>query len=468
MNTNPKKILLLSSSLLTDRTIHYTKWINELARNYDIEIWSTAAKITRDHINPAVRIYPFPKIRPFREFPYNYLRRINDYAWDFYLKSPSRISIIKHVKYRQKKFIIKILIAIAFITAKTRIIFIFERLIEFCLIHYSRSAESGSYFDNTPPDLIITTGPHRYEEPAVVGEARRRGIPILAMIHSWDNLSTKNRMVFRYDGYIVWSPQMGTDLYNFYPETRLRPVRIAGAGQFDVFFNTHFVQSRTEFYQQYGLDPNLPTIVYALGSPNFLQEHYGAIDLAQRLIDGELGDVQMIIRPHPLFDHGELIDRFIDTQRIVVQQTSAPELSVSTRFQDHDQVMNWVNTFRHADVVVNLSSTVSIDAALFDRPVVNLDYDPEPGQPNQNLVKDVNHVWSHFKPIAESGGVWLVNNPVELADAVRSYLIDPTQHHQQRCWIAEYVCGFTDGQSGLRLAAAVDELAQLLTATRVH
>jgi len=36
-----------------------------------------------------------------------------------------------------------------------------------------------------------------------------------------------------------------------------------------------------------------------------------------------------------------------------------------------------VNTFRHADVVVNFSSTVAIDAAIFDKPVVNLDFDPE-------------------------------------------------------------------------------------------
>ncbi len=87
-----------------------------------------------------------------------------------------------------------------------------------------------------------------------------------------------------------------------------------------------------------------------------------------------------------------------------------------------------MNTFRHADVLVNLSSTVVIDAAIFDRPVVNLNYDPEPGRPNQALVKDANHCWTHFKPIAESGGVWLVNEPDEMVEAVKGYLQHPELH----------------------------------------
>ena len=43
---------------------------------------------------------------------------------------------------------------------------------------------------------------------AIIGVARELGIPTLAAVHSWDNLSTKNRMIYRYDGYLVWSAQM--------------------------------------------------------------------------------------------------------------------------------------------------------------------------------------------------------------------------------------------------------------------
>ena len=106
-------------------------------------------------------------------------------------------------------------------------------------------------------------------------------------------------------------------------------------------------------------------------------------------------------------------------------------------------------------MVINLSSKVAVDAAILDRPVVNLDYDPEPGQPNQRLVKDVNHSWTHFKPIAESGGMWLANNPEEVVEAVTAYLSNPGLHRDRRRWIAEYVCQHLDGGSGERMAEAI-------------
>jgi hypothetical protein len=96
-----------------------------------------------------------------------------------------------------------------------------------------------------------------------------------------------------------------------------------------------------------------------------------------------------------------------------------------------------------------------------DRPVVNLDYDPEPGRPNQALVKEVNHLWTHFKPVAESGGVWLVNNPEEMVEAVRTYLAHPEMHRDRRRWIAEYVCQYLDGRCGQRMAAAILDFMNL-------
>ncbi|HEX3102240.1 MAG TPA: hypothetical protein VHQ01_10625, partial [Pyrinomonadaceae bacterium] len=122
---------------------------------------------------------------------------------------------------------------------------------------------------------------------------------------------------------------------------------------------------------------------------------------------------------------------------------------------DNDQIIEWVNTFRHADVVINLSSTVTIDAAIFDKPIVNLDFDPHPDQLDQQLINDVNHKWNHFKPIAESGGVWLVKDFDEMENAVKTYLRDPSLHREQRKWIVEYVCGYPDGNCGERMAAAI-------------
>jgi CDP-glycerol glycerophosphotransferase (TagB/SpsB family) len=269
-------------------------------------------------------------------------------------------------------------------------------------------------------------------------------------------------MVYKYDGYIVWSEQNKKELHEFYPASKDVPVFTIGAPQFDILFQEKFYQSREDFYQQQGLDPELPLIVYALGSPNFLQEHHGAIEFAKRLERGELGKVQMLVRPHPIHDNAELHEFFKKYEPLVqFQKTPNAGISLIKRSQDEDQIKEWINTFRHADVVVNLSSTVTIDAAIFDKPVVNLDFDPQPSQKDQELIKDINHKWIHFKPVAESGGVWLVNNFDELIHAVKTYLEKPDLHSENRQWIAEYVSGQLDGKSGERMANAIKEFSEL-------
>jgi hypothetical protein len=437
----------------------YTRFLEELNHSRSVKVWASSA------LNPSFEytwrsahapVEGMPAVRPFKEFPYNYLRRLNEFVWDFRHQPPSRISVIRHVKGPTQKAAVRALRLPAHLLSFAGAERLLENRLEDLLLSYPRSEEAMRRLRTYQPRVLVTTGPFQFEQPAVVAAAKTLGIPVLAFIPSWDNISTKNRMVFKYDGYLIWSNEARRELYSFYPQSRNVPVYVVGAPQFDVFFQEDFFLSREAFCAGAGLRPDRPSIVYALGSPNFLREHHGALHLAECIARGDLGDVQMIVRPHPIHDNAEIDGLFRQYgPRVVLQRTAEPGAALTARSQNRDQVIEWVNTFRHADVVVNLSSTVTIDAAIFDRPIVNLDYDPEPGQPNQVLVKDVNHLWTHFKPIAESGGVWLVNNAKEMIEAIKTYLAQPELHREKRRWIAEYVCGHLDGRCGERMAQAV-------------
>ncbi len=453
------KFLLLSTSLLVDRVFRYTQLIPKLASNGDVTVWTTSSA---DHVAESdsqdlqVAVEPFPKVNAFREFPHNYLRRLNEYVWDFRFRPPSRMSMMKHRRDKQAEYYVRALKPFARILASLRREEWLEKKLERLLLSYERSVEADRRISESRPDVIVSTGPFQFEQPAILNNARKYGIPVLAYVPSWDNISTKNRMVFDYDGYLVWNERSRSELQAFYPATRNRPVYVIGAPQFDVFYQDRFHRSREAFCREQELDPARPIIVYALGSPNFLNEKHGAFHLAQRVFAGHLGDVQMLVRPHPIHDNAELAEEFDKyAPRVRLQKTKNAGKELNKRTQDVRDVIEWVNTFKHADVVVNMSSTVTIDAARFDRPVVNLDFDPQPGQPDQELIKEVNHLWSHFKPIAESGGVWLVNDFSELEKAVTAYLKDPTLHRAERKWMVEHVCGFTDANCGERMAEAI-------------
>jgi hypothetical protein len=457
-------VVVLTSSLLIDRMFLYTRFLERLNEAINLKVWATSANDPNfQELWEAVPgdVFDFPKVRPYKVFPYDYLRRLNEFIWDFRHHSPSRISMWQHVRSKTQQLSIRSLRLPARVLATVGLEERFENWLEKLLTNYSRSVEAINRLQANPPALVVTTGPFQFEQPAIVTAAKKLGIPALALIPSWDNLSTKNRMVFKYDGYIVWSEQMKRELHQFYPDSRQVPIYVVGAPQFDIFSKENFFLSREEFCATQRLDPNLPIIVYAIGSPNFLKEHHGALDFAERVTKGELGNVQVIIRPHPIHDDRELASLFGKyAPRVVLQQTSKVGTASTTRSQDESQIVEWVNTFRHANVVINLSSTVTVDAAIFDCPIVNINYDPEPGQPNQELVKDVNHLWTHFKPVAESGGVWLANSPQEVVEAVKAYLVRPDLHREKRQWIFKYVCEYVDGKGGERMAEAIIDFVQ--------
>jgi hypothetical protein len=465
-------VLVLSSSLLIDRMYAHTAFLAELSRRASVEVWATSAA------NPAfralwegqpARVREFPTVRPFRETAHNFPRSVNDAAWDHSRPTPSRRSLARYrglspegLNANHLYWARRLAQPAGRLFATLRLERAVERAVHGWLGRYDRSPQALTRLQEERPAAVFTTGPFQFEQPAVVAAAKRLGIPTIALIPSWDNLTTKRRMLYEHDGYVVWSEEMRRQLLDLYPHAADRPIYVVGAPQFDVFFQPRYHRTREEFWPTQGLRPDRPVIVYAIGSPNFLAgEPHGALAVARAIAAGELGDVQLLVRPHPIHDNAEMEAMFAGFGPSVrLQRTAKPGTPLTARSQDDAAITDWVNTFRHADVVVNLASTCTIDAALCDRPVVNLDFDPGPGAPDQALVQEINHVWTHFKPVAESGGVWLARDPGEVVRATRAYLADPGLHAEGRRWIVRHVCEYADGRCGHRMAEAVWDFAR--------
>ncbi|MCU0271048.1 MAG: hypothetical protein MUF83_20725 [Acidimicrobiales bacterium] len=451
--------LTLSSSLLTDRMLLHSSFRSAFDDGVGV-FWATSCTDGQGRqawAGSGLCVEPMPGVSEFPAKPHNLVRRMNEFAWDTKLRPPSRESMNRHGRLeRSFGWHTRAMRYPGWLAGKVGLESAVERRAWRLLEAFDRSPEATDRLAALQPSVVVSTNPFWAIEPGVVASGRRLGIPSVAFVPSWDNITTKSRMLFDHDGYVVWSEQARSELLRYYPHAATKPIRVVGAPQFDAFLDPIVERSRAEFWPALGLDPSRPVVVYALGSPNFLAEHYGAQDFAVRVARGELGDVQVLIRPHPIHDSDDLERLFGGFgPDVVVQRTGEPGKAVADRAQSGDDIVEWVNTFRHADVVVNLASTVTIDAAIFDRPVVSLAFDPAPGRPQAGLIRDLNAVWSHWSPIARSGGVWLAEDFDDLVLGVRTYLDDPALHRAGRARAVEWVCGEVDGKAGARLAEAI-------------
>jgi CDP-glycerol glycerophosphotransferase (TagB/SpsB family) len=115
------------------------------------------------------------------------------------------------------------------------------------------------------------------------------------------------------------------------------------------------------------------------------------------------------------------------------------------------EVEEMVRLINGSDVVVNMFSTMQLEAALADKPVINVAFDPGPVPVNQKSLTEEETQY-HNSRLVRAGGVRLARSREDLIEHINQYLIDPTLDQQGRRTIVERECGPLDGRSAQRIA----------------
>lgn len=322
---------------------------------------------------------------------------------------------------------------------------------EILLREYPHAAEYERLLQAHAPDLVVSTLPHAHEEapPAIV--ARHLGIRTAAWVNSWDNLTSKPAYYAAYDHYFVWSDTMRGELRRYYPESMGATVDAPGVPHFDWYRSDSMRTSREEHYAAYGLDPARPVVLYGAATPHLAPAEQLIVQRLAQDLESLEGRPQLLVRLHP----GDSGSRFRDMPVAIQIPGQRGEGSLGGYCPTVEENRELVSTVVHADVVVNLASTLTLDAAVCDRPVINIAYDLSPGKKFQTLAEQFYTHYDHYRTVVETGSMRLARSPEELTAHVASYLGDPSLDREGRHRLAGLWCGPVDGGAGHRLAAAL-------------
>ena len=121
------------------------------------------------------------------------------------------------------------------------------------------------------------------------------------------------------------------------------------------------------------------------------------------------------------------------------------------------------NTLRHAAVGINVASTISLELCLFDKPVINIGYNP-PGVDLRSHGLPIDFLdyyeYEHYRPIAQSGAVHVVRTEQELGPAIRMALAAPgARRDPRRQLVNRFFEGRSDGRCASRVAQCLAKLA---------
>ena len=312
-------------------------------------------------------------------------------------------------------------------------------------------------YDKYQPDTVVFTrlfGSNLH----VIKEAKKRAIPVLCLVESWDNFICKGPLSVMPDVMAVWNRGMAKEA-NVLHGFPLDKVEVVGVPQFDLYADGGTFLPRRDFLELCGLDPDKKIITYAASTEGFIPDEPDIFEMVYQATQScQMGiPVQVILRLHPITSpalRDEYFRRFSGRPNLVVQRPGRISPLHDGWDPSWSDMVNLASTICHSDVVVNIASTMAIDAAVMDKPVVAVGF----GDPSQRIrSKWFTDIFehSHYRKLVETAGLRLVYSQEELIDNVRSYLLDPAIDASGRNRLREELCFKLDGQAGMRAASVV-------------
>jgi len=311
--------------------------------------------------------------------------------------------------------------------------------------------------DRVRPDLVFSTVAlaNHYERP-VLWLAEDRRIPRVTAITSWDNLSSKPRLPVRFDRTLVWGEHMRVELLSTYPDIAPESVIATGVPQFDLYTRADLRSSRVEFLESIGAPDDRPVVLYS-GVPATLMESEPRV-LAQ-IAKALGGDVTLLYRPHPKASprwYEETLRRHPEIRCTPTNLEGAGDPALWSPGDAHVRAL--VGSLFHSAVNLNFASTMTLDAAIHDLPVVNLAFDDAGPQSAGSAVLRQMYAYDHYRPVVDLGAARVCESLDSLLAEIRATLANRARDQEGRRRLVEMQCGAVDGRASHRVAVAVMEL----------
>jgi len=330
-----------------------------------------------------------------------------------------------------------------------------------------RSRETKWYrqlFERSRPSVLFCSHARPPSVLPPVLAARSLRIPTATFIFSWDNLTSKGRIVAPFDHYLVWSDQMRSELRRYYPDIADDRIHIVGTPQFDPYADQRILWSRERFFGIVGADPSRRLICYSGGDAGTCPEDPEHVRIVMDLVRaGRVrGRPQVLLRPVPVDDGA----RYEGVRRAYPELIYAQPRWVHTSPGDWSRVIPLpedvkllANLTHHADLNINLASTMTLDFAIHDKPVVNIAFDVASPPPFGKPVWEFYYQFEHYRPVVELGAARFARSPDELADHVNAYLENPALDRENRRRLVELEVSLPLGRSSERILEVLKSIA---------
>ena len=286
---------------------------------------------------------------------------------------------------------------------------------------------------------------------AMMKAARRHEVPTVGLTRGWDNLD-RLFMPFVPGKLVVQNTLMKERAVRLHAIPAER-IFVAGLPQFDIYRDQSIYKPRDEFLRGLGLDPARKVILYG-SEGQWAPNDEAIVRIIYRMIanDELMAPCSLIIRPHFSDVYEHRFDEFRDKPNVFLEH----DFRLSKFFTDmwdpsREEMVRLANEFKHMDLLITYISTIVLEGAIFDKPVINIDFYAD-DEPDRGPYFGRWYGASHYQDILKTGGVRLAKSAEDLKRLINMYLLKPETDRGKRKQLVETMCGAIDGRAGERIA----------------
>lgn len=318
-------------------------------------------------------------------------------------------------------------------------------------------------FTSHKPDLVIASTAGWRLDRYLLREAILHRVPSMAAIVGWDNPSSYAIRGASMDYATCWSQRQKDELVygsDWDPEH----VHIGGIPSYDGYFRKQWQLSKADYFKLHNLDPDRKLISYACSFVHFAP-NYPNVEALAKLVssDALVEPSQLLIRLHP--SHFQDKPKIFAAERewIFALEKQYPNVHVvkpialggSLGYYGGEDMDEKSSMMAHSDVLVTVYSTMVVETAVHNTPIVAAVIDVpggwnKPRKFSLSLKKIGN--WPTHKRFRDAKAGRVAQNEAELCDILNAYLKDSSLDAKERRKFVEDEITFTDGTSGKRTA----------------
>ena len=317
--------------------------------------------------------------------------------------------------------------------------------------HFSPKDAFSEFFEKYSPSLIFSTDIFGETDILLIREAEYLRVPVIGMVRSWDNPTTKGILRVIPKKIIVHSPIMKRELVKLHG-CDVKNIFVAGYPQFDDWLKGPTL-SREDFFKKIGADPAKRLVLFAPAGSVLSDTDWQLCQiLKEALDDGSLpNDIQFLVRNHP--HHPADLSRFQGDSRFItetpgIRDKGWSDKTIEFRPDENDHLRNSVY---YSDMVMYVATTLGLDAAVFNKPQIMVSFDGGEKKPYVRSVRRYNRE-DCLANLVRCGGTRVVRSKEDWLKSINDYLEDPALDQEGRSRTVRNHLYKLDGKAGERIA----------------